>query len=127
MSSDSSTTLPSSVSTLSANPSHNLITINAAAQLPLKLTQHNWKAQFNALFFGLDLLGYLDSSFPCPPSTLIHEGKTTLNPDHLPWRRQDQLILRTILASMSEAVIRLVSSATSTHEALTRLSRLYAK
>lgn len=118
------------VSNSSATAAPNLITINAAAQIPLKLTKVNyfsWKAQFNALFFGLDLLGYLDGTLPCLPSTITDDGKTITNPDHLPWRRQDQLILHAILASLSESVIPLVSSATSSHEAWTRLSRLYAK
>ena len=52
--------------------STNLITINVAAQLPLKLTSLNyfsWRPQFNSLFYVLDLLGFLDGSTPCPAST----------------------------------------------------------
>lgn len=127
MASESSTT---SVPTISTSPLQNLITINAAAQLPLKLTKFNyfsWKAQFTALFFGLDLLGYLDGTNTCPEPTVEQDGRIVPNMANISWRRQDQLILHAILASLSEEVIPLVSSATSSQEAWTRLSRLYAK
>lgn len=75
----------------------------------------------------MDLLGYLYGTSSCSPSTITHNAKTVPNPDHLQWRRQDQLILHAILASLSESVIPLVASATSSHEAWTRFSRLYAK
>ncbi|RVX14747.1 hypothetical protein CK203_011902 [Vitis vinifera] len=47
-----------------------LITINISAQAPLKLTSTNylsWKLQFETLFIGYDLIGYIDGSKPCPP------------------------------------------------------------
>ncbi|XP_012843406.1 PREDICTED: uncharacterized protein LOC105963544 isoform X2 [Erythranthe guttata] len=116
MTSSSSTTMSS------------LVTINAAAQLPLKLTSTNyfsWKAQFHALLYGLDLLGYLDGSKPCPTATTSADGSS--NPEHILWRRQDQLLLHAIFASLSEAVIPLVSSATTSKDAWNRLHRLYAK
>ena len=59
-------------------------------------------------------------------TTIFQGGNTILNLA-LSWHRQDQLILRVILASLSEEVILLVSSTTSSHEAWTHLSRLYTK
>ncbi|KAJ8647024.1 hypothetical protein MRB53_000047 [Persea americana] len=60
-------------SILNTNESHNtLISINVAAQTPLKLTSTNylsWKLQFHTLFIGYDLLGYIDGSKPCPSAT----------------------------------------------------------
>ncbi|KAK9266874.1 hypothetical protein L1049_027133 [Liquidambar formosana] len=56
--------------TASVDSTKALISINAAAQLPLKLTSMNypsWRAQFNALLFGYDLMGYMDGSQSCPP------------------------------------------------------------
>lgn len=50
-----------------------------------------------------------------------------MNSEHTVWRRQDQLILHAILASLSEAIIPLISSANTSHEAWQRLPRLYAK
>ena len=111
MSSDSSTLL---VTIVSSTPSQNLITINVAAHLPLKLISLNyfsWKAQFNALLFGLDLLGYLDGTLSCPFATVVQNDKTIPNLDYISWGHQDQLILHAIFASLNEAVIPLVSSA----------------
>ena len=127
---DSSTTDPQSAPTVPLNPTQNLITINATAQLLLKLTPTNyfsWKAQFRALFYSLDLLGNLDGTSSCPSSTIVHNNQTLPNPAHTFWCHQDQLILYAILASVNEAIVPLVSSATSSHKAWTRLSSLYAK
>ncbi|KAL7230677.1 hypothetical protein ACSBR2_009035 [Camellia fascicularis] len=78
---------------LNTNESHNtLISINVAAQTPLKLTSSNylsWKLQFHTLLHGYDLLGYIDGSTPCLSATLTHNGTTQSNPDHILWIRQD--------------------------------------
>ena len=53
------------------------ININVAAQAPLKLNSTNylsWKLQFQTLFIGYDLLGYIDGSKPCPPATLTQDN-----------------------------------------------------
>ena len=121
MASDSSSSNSSTISaSVSSNSNSTLITINVAAQLPLKLTSCNyfsWKIQFNSLFYGLDLLGYLDGTCPGPSATLVQNGQNITNPEHNLWHRQDQLILHAIFASLSEAVIPLVSSATTSQEA----------
>jgi hypothetical protein len=65
---------------------NSLIAINAAAQLPLKLTPINyltWRAQFNALLIGYDLLRYVDGSYQEPPKRL-HDAP---NPAHMFWVR----------------------------------------
>lgn len=117
-------------STGSLNSTQPLITINAAAQVSLKLMSLNyfsWIAQFNALFYGLDLLWYLDDTHPSPSATIVENQKIIPNPDYISWRRQDQLILHVIFASLSESVIPLVSFATTSREVWDRFSHLYAK
>ncbi|KAH7523338.1 hypothetical protein JRO89_XSUnG0081800 [Xanthoceras sorbifolium] len=50
-------------------PHQTLITINITTQAPLKLTANNyvsWKLQFQTLFTGYGLLGYIDGSKRCP-------------------------------------------------------------
>src|SRR5262249_55940224 len=74
----------------------NLISLNATAQLPIKLTSTNypsWLVQFETLLIGYDLLGYIDGSTPCPPLLLTLDGKTISNPQHAFWTRQDKLLL----------------------------------
>ena len=68
------------------DPYNTLITINVAAQTPLKLTSSNytsWKFQFYTLFIGYDLIGYIDGSKPCLVATLIHHNTTIPNPDYI--------------------------------------------
>ncbi|KAF7130119.1 hypothetical protein RHSIM_Rhsim10G0160500 [Rhododendron simsii] len=77
-----------------------LISINAAAQLPLKLSPTNylsWCAQFNALLIGARI------NSCCTP-----------------------FLPHAILASVSEQVTPLLAAATTSHEAWTKLSKLYA-
>ena len=59
---------PTSV-TIVSNPAiaaqNSLTAINATTQLPLKLTPTNyltWRAQFNALLIGYDLMPYVDGT-----------------------------------------------------------------
>ncbi|PON39060.1 hypothetical protein PanWU01x14_307670 [Parasponia andersonii] len=110
-----------------ANPP-NLISINATAQLPVKLSPTNyssWRAQFYSLLFGYDLLVYLDGTKLCPPLT-ITEKMSIPNPTHIHWERQDNLLLHAILASASEAVMPLIASATTSRDAWIRVAPLYA-
>ena len=47
------------------NDSYTIISINVAAQAPLKLTATNyssWKAQFHTLLIGYNLYGFIDGS-----------------------------------------------------------------
>lgn len=54
--------IPSSIET-------HLIAINAATQIPEKLTSSTfpqWHAQSEALLIGYDLMGYIDGTLKCP-------------------------------------------------------------
>ena len=121
----------SSPSILNTNESQNaLISINVAAQTPLKLTSTNylsWKLQFHTLFIGCDLLGYIDGSKPCPPATLTQNETTITNPAHTLWIRQDQLILNAIIGSLSHTIILFIARATTAREACIILATTYAK
>ncbi|KAI5313965.1 hypothetical protein L3X38_043141 [Prunus dulcis] len=109
------------ITNTNSNTLSSLITINAAAQLPVKLTPTNypsWRAQFNALLIGYDLMGYVDGSSTCPPAT-------PAAPRAL-WILQDQLLLHAILASVSPQVISLIASAKTSQEAWDKLLHLFA-
>ena len=120
-----------SPSILNTNESHNtLISINVAAQTPLKLTSSNylsWKLQFHTLFIGYDLLGYIDGSKPCPSATLTQNDTTRPNPAHNLWIRQNQLILNAIIGSISHTIIPFIAQAKTAREAWTMLDTTYAK
>uniref|UniRef100_A0A2N9EFN4 Retrotransposon Copia-like N-terminal domain-containing protein n=1 Tax=Fagus sylvatica TaxID=28930 RepID=A0A2N9EFN4_FAGSY len=107
-----------------------LISINVAAQAPLKLNSTNylsWKLQFQTLFIGYDLLGYIDGSKPCPPATLTQDNTTRPNPDYILWIRQDQLILNAVIGSISPTIIPFIAQATTSRQAWTILANTYAK
>ena len=107
-----------------------LITINVSAQAPLKLTTNNyvsWKLQFQTLFTGYDLFGFVDGSKPCPPATLTDNRTTTPNPAYNIWVRQDQLILNALIGSLSPTIIPFIARAKTSQEAWTILANTYAK
>lgn len=113
---------------ISLNP-NNLIAINVANQLPLKLTPSNyysWKSQFDALLYGYDLVGYIDGTNPCPPSHIENDGNKVSNPEYILWTRQDKLLLLGIIGSLSHKVVPVVRSCKTSAEAWTRLAKNYA-
>ena len=94
------------------NTETQLITINTAAQAPLKLTSANyasWKIQFETLFVGYDLLGYIDGSNPCPSQTITTNDTSAPNPAYNFWVRQDKLILNAIIGSLSPQLISFIA------------------
>ncbi|KAK5774968.1 hypothetical protein ES288_A12G060000v1 [Gossypium darwinii] len=93
-------------------PHNTLITINVTTQTPFKLTSTNyvsWKLQFQTFFVRYDLLGYIDGSKPCPPATITQNQVTMSNHAYTIWIRQDQLILNTIIGSLSPTIISFIS------------------
>jgi hypothetical protein len=101
-----------------------IISINATSQLPIKLSSnnfHSWKAQFDALLYGFDLMGFLDGNTTCSSKEIIaKDGTTVSNPDFVIWTRKDKLLLHAILAYLSEGVV------TSSRDAWVKLHKLYA-
>jgi hypothetical protein len=107
-----------------------LITINTIAQTPLKLTSTNyisWKLQFETLFIGYDLIGYIDGSIPCPPNTITIDNTTVPNPSHKLWIRQDQLLLNAIISSFSPTIIPFIACAGTAKDAWNILANTYVK
>ncbi|KAJ9672835.1 hypothetical protein PVL29_026182 [Vitis rotundifolia] len=110
-------------------PSTALVSINAATQLPLKLTGSSiylsWRTMFSTLLYGYDLIGYVDGTYPCPPE-MIKMGYTfTPNPEHKIWKRQDSLLLHAIMESVDSTIAALVASTTFAQEAWARLHTTY--
>ena len=121
--------MPVNTTILNTNESHStLITINVAAQTPVKFTSTNylaWKLQFQTLFIGYDLNGFIDGSHPCPATPI--PGITTPNPAYNLWIRQDQLLLNTILGSLSPTIMSFIAQAQTSKKAWTILANTYAK
>lgn len=71
---------------------------------------------------GHQLFDYVDGSLPCPPSTI--DG--TPNLDHSKRLLQDQLIISTLNASLSDSMFAQVLSCTTSHEVWSTLKSLFA-
>ena len=115
----------------STDSSTNLITINTAVQVPIKLTSSNypsWRLQFQTLLTGYDLLGYINGSKPCPSSTITTtENNTIPNTANLSWIRQDQLILNAIVGSLSPNIVPFIANSVTSKQAWDILATTYAK
>ena len=102
-----------------------LVALNITAQINEKLTPSTfpqWRAQFEALLIGYDLLDYVTDISQCPsPSDL---SVSALHKTH--WVRQDKLILSALLASTSPTITPLIATAKTSHEAWQKLNTLYA-
>ena len=102
-----------------------LIALNITAQINEKLTPTTfpqWRAQFEALLIGYDLLYYVKGTLRCPSffGTAVDELCKT----H--WVCQDKLIPSAILASTSPSITLLIATAQTSHDAWTKLKNLYA-
>ena len=81
-----------------------------------------WRAQFEALLIGYDLLDYVEGTLLCPFSS----GTATDELCKLYWVWQDKLILSAILASTSSSITPLIATTKTSHEAWKKLKNLHA-
>jgi hypothetical protein len=111
-----------------------LVTINVTTQALLKLNNTNylsWRVQFQTLFIGYDLQGYIDGTKPCPSqylttTTTDNTTTQTLNQEYHTWIHQDQLILNAIIGSITPTIIPFIARATTAREAWNILAATYA-
>ncbi|KAF5468604.1 hypothetical protein F2P56_012746 [Juglans regia] len=102
-----------------------LIALNIAAQINEKLTPSTfpqWRAQFEALLIGYNLLDYINGNNPCPSPN--DSSIPILQKTH--WIRQDKLILNAILASTNTTITPFIFATKTSHEAWHKLHTLYA-
>ncbi|KAF5471397.1 hypothetical protein F2P56_008203 [Juglans regia] len=104
-----------------------IITINAATTINEKLTSttfSQWRAQFEALLIGYDLMNFVTGDLPCPAIDAEHSAASKAANSR--WIRQDKLILHALLASTSTTITPLLASCKTSHEAWNKLTCLYA-
>ncbi|KAE8728752.1 hypothetical protein F3Y22_tig00004072pilonHSYRG00090 [Hibiscus syriacus] len=102
-----------------------LVALNTTAQINEKLTPSTfpqWRAQFEALLIGYDLLDYVTGLSVCPSS----DGTPSSSLKITHWVRQDKLILSALLASTSTTITPLIATAKTSHEAWKKLNHMYA-
>jgi hypothetical protein len=101
-----------------------LVALNITAQINEKLTPSTfpqWRAQFEGLLIGYDLLDYVTGLSVCPSSDGTFPSALKIT--H--WVRQDKLILSAILASTSTTITPLIATTKTSHEAWKKLNHMY--
>ena len=102
-----------------------IITINVATTINEKLTPSTfpqWRAQFEALLIGHDLIDFVTGVKKCLAIDATNSAASKAVNSH--WVRQDKLILHAILASTSTTITHLLAAYKTSHEAWTTLNRL---
>lgn len=82
-----------------------------------------WKKQFDVLFIGYDLCGFIDGTFFYPSPTLADNAS---NPDYSFWIGQDSLILGALITSLMLEIHQIVGNAENSKEAWERLKNAFA-
>lgn len=120
--------IPNSHNPISTPPSPietPLIALNISAQINEKLTPSTffqWRAQFEALLNGYNLLNYVTSDHPYPQTDAT--PTSTLQKTH--WVKQDKLILSAILASTTTTITPLISTTKTSKKAWQKSNTMYA-
>ena len=88
------------------------------------------RLQFQTLFIGYDLQGYIDGTKPCPTQQLTTTTNDItlehLNPEYIIQILQDQLILNAIIGSITPIIIPFIARAKTSREAWNILAATYA-
>ena len=116
------TTLSLPIQTLSNHP------------IRLTLTKDNyllWKYQVVTHLNAQNLFGYIDGSKTAPSSTISNpvtrSNQPILipNPECVAWQQQDQLILSTLIASLSESILSQVLGCNTSRTLWVALERMF--
>lgn len=112
------------------NTTTQVIQINSAQQLPLKLTSSNyssWLLQIKTLLIGLDLIDYVDKSIcvHLQPSPMKRK-QVVSNHEYTIWQWQDKLIIHAILSSLSNLIILMIARSAFAREAMTTLIKTFS-
>ncbi|XP_019171436.1 PREDICTED: uncharacterized protein LOC109166990 [Ipomoea nil] len=105
-----------------------IIKLNGPTHFPIKLTNVNfpvWRRQIHATLVGFNLFGYVDGTTK-EPAKFTDPAQTSVNPAHLAWYRQDQVIVSALLGSCTDTIQPLISLTTTAHDAWQRLVASYA-
>ena len=99
-----------------STPESPLIFFNITTQINEKLTPSSfpqWRAQFEALLIGYDLMNYVNGETCCPSI----DGTPSSAAKQQYWIRQEKLILSAILASTSPTITPLIATTKTSFEA----------
>ena len=131
------TTSSASSSTISAplnssSPTPGLINLHHV--ITIKLNSDNyllWRAQLIPYLRGQHLIGYVDGTTPPPPqmiSQTSESGETSLLPNlaYAKWIQKDQIILSTIISSLSKSLMTHIIGLSTAHDVWLTLKRMFS-
>lgn len=134
-SSSTSTPTNSSISNvLTGNTSNTLSSfLNPHNIVTVKLNRDNfllWKAQIIPYMRGQRIFGFLDGTTTPPPQAIPNPDTTSNitsieNPEFLTWLQQDQLIMSTLLSSLTEGILTQVVGCTTSRDLWLALERMF--
>lgn len=95
----------------------------------IKLNSTNylsWKLQVEATLVGYGLFKFLNVSHPSPPSTVPTASSPQPNPAYLTWMCQDRLLYGTLIITLDQNVVLIVSLTTTSKDLWDTLVRTFA-
>jgi len=98
-------------------------------RLPIKLSSSNyptWYKQVILLLTINNVLDYVYDTLPCSPTTIGTNDATVENPAFLAWKCQDNYVLLAFFGTCDLEAYIVMSSATSSADAMSRLTKVYA-
>ncbi|KAJ4761435.1 hypothetical protein LUZ62_071810 [Rhynchospora pubera] len=114
-------------STMSIPPTSDAI-VPITIPIATKLSESNyltWNSQITPLLHGYNLMRFIESPSPDPTRTTT-SGVLEINPEYIPWHRQDQLLLGWIRSSLTESIQSQVVSCSSTMDLWQTLQKLFS-
>ncbi|KAJ4744580.1 polyprotein [Rhynchospora pubera] len=118
--------ISSTTSTVTIPIHDSIIPINIPIATKLSDTNFlTWNSQILPLLHGYNLTKFIETSSP-NPTRQTTTGVLEINPEYLPWHRQDQLLLGWIRSSLSESIQAQVVSCTTTLDLWNTLHKLFS-
>ncbi|KAJ3698209.1 hypothetical protein LUZ61_001914 [Rhynchospora tenuis] len=106
--------------------SDSLISLTLPIATKLNLSNYlTWKCQILPIIHGYNLSNFISSPPPSPTSP-GSDGQIIINPEYLPWHRQDQLLLGWIRSSLTEEIQSQMVSCTTSAELWSSLQNSFA-
>ncbi|XXG59212.1 hypothetical protein AAC387_Pa04g1333 [Persea americana] len=116
----------------SSSASNQLLLANITILVSVKLDKGNyllWHSQFEPILYGSDLYKFVDGSSQCLEQFLKDStGKETsnINPAFTAWRKQDQMLVSWLKATLAELVLAQVTRLKSAYDIWQSLAHQYA-
>jgi hypothetical protein len=108
---------------------------NLHHRVTAQLTRDNylsWQWQMVTYLKGQNAYGFVTGTIQPPPQTIPNPNQsadspaTIANPDFLTWLQQDQMVLSTIVSTISENLISQIMGYSTSSEVWNALERLYS-